>query len=154
MLPGLLAGAAFLVFEMLVGLFTTTGWAFPEGIAHTVGIGSDGYTLQPGPLLIGVLVHLSVSVALGALFTAITRPLALTRPALITGAWIFSGVETAVTIWAVLHTLVPARLPLLLDAVPLWASIIGHNIFGLLLGVLVATGPSTATIISDDGPAR
>lgn len=46
-LPGLLAGVAFLLFEMLVGLFTTTGWAFPEGIAHTVGIGSDGYTLQP-----------------------------------------------------------------------------------------------------------
>ncbi|MDQ2788818.1 MAG: hypothetical protein M3Y73_03555, partial [Actinomycetota bacterium] len=61
----------------------------------------------------------------------------------------------AVTIWG--RHCTPAFLlgfPPRIDAVPSWASIIGPNIFGLLLGVLVTTGPSTATIPSDDGPGR
>src|SRR6266567_2265675 len=96
--PGLVAGAFFLAVEMLFGSFTTTVWAFPEGIAHTIGIGARGYDLQPLALLTGVLVHLSVSAGLGALFTALIDRLRITGKAVIVAAWLFSGVETAVAI--------------------------------------------------------
>ncbi|HEY3611978.1 MAG TPA: hypothetical protein VGL06_31095 [Pseudonocardiaceae bacterium] len=138
-LPGLTAGGFFLVVEMLFGSFTTTVWAFPEGIAHTIGIGAHGYGLQPLPLLAGVIVHLSVSVGLGALFTVLADRLRLAGTATIIAAWLFSGAETAVAIWAVLHTVLPATLPMLLQSVPLWASIVGHNIYGLTLGFLLST---------------
>jgi hypothetical protein len=144
-LPGLTAGAFFLAVEMLIGSFTTTVWAFPEGIAHTIGIGAPGYTLQPLALLTGVIVHLSVSTALGALFTALANRLRVRGKAVIIAAWLFSGVETAVAIWGVLHNLLPATLPLLLNSVPLWASIVGHNVYGLTLGVLLATHDQAAS---------
>jgi hypothetical protein len=137
--PGLAAGALFLGLELLFGAFTTTVWAFPEGIAHTIGIGAPGYDFQPLPLLTGAAVHLLVSVGLGAVFTALADRLRLTGTAVVIAAWLFSGVETAVAIWVVLHTLLPATLPLLLGSVPLWASIVGHNAYGLTLGLLLTT---------------
>lgn len=139
--PGLLAGAAFLLFEMLVGSFATTTWAFPEGIAHTIGIGPPGYAWQPWSLLAGVIVHLTVSVGLGVLFIVIARRLRLTGARLVAGAIVFSGVETGFTIWAVLHTLVSSRLPFLLGSTPFWASFVGHVGFGAVLGLLLLAGP-------------
>jgi hypothetical protein len=138
-LPGLAAGGLFLVLEMLVGSFTTTVWAFPEGIAHTIGIGAHGYGLQLLPLLAGVIVHLSASVGLGALFTVVADRLRLAGTVMIIAAWLFSGVETAVAIRVVLPTFLPGTLPMLLHSVPLWASIVGHNVYGLTLGFLLST---------------
>lgn len=150
--PGTVAGALFLALEMLIGAFTTTAWAFPEGIAHTIGVGAAGYELQPPALLVGVVVHLTVSAGLGALFTALADRLRLTGARLIIAAWLYSGTEIAVAIWVVLHPLLPTRLPMLLDAIPLWASIVGHNVYGIALGVL--TERSRATAASAGSPAR
>ncbi len=147
--PGLIAGATFLVFEMVVGSFATTTWAFPEGIAHTIGIGVPGYEWQPWSLLAGVIVHLTVSVGLGVLFIVIARRLRLTDSKLVVGAIVFSGVETAFTIWAVLHTLVPSQLPFLLGSTPFWASFVGHSGFGLILGLLLLASPFNAAADRD-----
>ena len=57
------------------------------------------------------------------------------------GAIVFSGVETGFTIWAVLHTVVPSRLPFLLGSTPFWASFVGHVGFGVVLGLLLLAGP-------------
>lgn len=138
LLPGLAAGTLFLAVEMFIGSFTTTVWAFPEGVAHTIGVGPDGYELQTPALLVGVGVHLAVSASLGALFTALVDRLRLSGTNVIVAGWLFSGTETAVAIWGVLHTFLPSTLPLLLHSVPLWASIIGHNVYGLTLGLLLA----------------
>ncbi len=140
--PGLLAGTAFLLVEAAAG---ATPWAFPEGIAHTLGVGTPGYALQPWPLLLGVVMHLLVSAGLGVLYAAIARRLRLSGARLVIGAVAFSMVETAVAIWAVLHTILPATLPALLDAVPWWASVAGHTGYGLLLGLALLHRSSSSS---------
>lgn len=135
--PGLIAGALFLALEMLIGSFTTTPWAFPEAVAHTLHIGTPGYRFEPSALAIGACVHLAVSAALGALFTLIVDRLRITGTRVVIAAWLFSGTETAIAIWGVLHTFLPATLQQFLDSIPLWASILGHNVYGLALGLLL-----------------
>jgi hypothetical protein len=137
-LPGLYAGTLFLLLEILIGAFTTTPWAFPEGVAEVVRIGRPTYDLQPVPLMTGLVVHLTVSVGLGALFTGIAGRLRLRGGRLIIGSWLFSGTETAVVIWGVLHPLFPTTVHYLLNAIPLAASIAGHNLFGLSLGLILS----------------
>jgi len=137
--PGLSAGALFLLLEMLIGAFFTTPWAFPEAVAHTVHFGAPGYRLEPTALVVGACVHLAVSTALGVLFTVIVDRLRLTGRTVVVAAWLFSGTETAVAIWGVLHTALPDTLPQFLHSIPLWASILGHNIYGITLGLLLLT---------------
>jgi len=45
-LPGLIAGLVFAMWAMVVGLFTSTLWAPPQGIAQSIGIGSPGHNFQ------------------------------------------------------------------------------------------------------------
>ena len=96
--PGLLAGAMFLAFETVVGTFTRTTWAFPEGIAYTIGIGDTHHPWQPWAPVAGVLVHVTMSVGSGVLFTLIVRKLRLFGHQLVVAAIVFSGMETAFTI--------------------------------------------------------
>jgi len=46
--------------------------------------------------------------------------------------------ESAISIWAVLHTLFPSTLWILFSAVPFWASFVGRTAFGLVLAALYA----------------
>jgi len=71
-LPGLIAGVVFLAIALLSGALSTTVWAMPEGIARTLGVSSPvGYSFALAPVLVGVVVHLVLSIGLGAIFTAI-----------------------------------------------------------------------------------
>jgi hypothetical protein len=142
LVPGLAAGLVFLAFEMLAGALSTSVWQFPEAIAQTIGIGAPTDAFQPTSLVAGVAIHFVFSVALGVMFVAIARRLKLSGARLLIGAIVFMYAESAISIWAVLHTLFPATLPVLLGAVPFWASLIGRTAFGVTLAWTLASTSS------------
>jgi hypothetical protein len=142
LVPGLAAGLVFLAFEMLAGAMSTSAWQFPEAIAQTIGIGSPTAAFQPTSLVAGIAIHFSFSVALGILFVAIAQRLRLCGARLLIGAIVFMYAESAISIWAVLHTFFPATLPVLLGAVPFWASLVGRTAFGVTLGLTLASSPT------------
>ncbi len=72
-LPGLIAGLVFAMWAMVVGLFTSTLWAPPQGIAQSIGIGSPGHNFQPVPFVVGLVGHMMNSIVLGVVFIAIAR---------------------------------------------------------------------------------
>ena len=146
LVPGLAAGLVFLAFEMLAGAMSTSVWQFPEAIAQTIGIGSPTGAFQPTSLVAGIAIHFAFSVALGVLFVAIAQRLRLSGARLLIGAIVFMYAESAISIWAVLHTLFPATLPVLLGAVPFWASLLGRTAFGVTLAwTLASTSPRVSS---------
>ena len=142
-LPGLIAGVVFLAIAMLSGTFSTTVWAMPEGIAQTVGVSAPiGYGFALEPLLVGIVVHLVFSIALGAIFTATALRLRLHGWVLVAAAAVFVSVETAVALWVVLHTMLSASaFSYYLSAIPWWGSVFGHYAYALVLGLLLVSGP-------------
>jgi hypothetical protein len=142
-LPGLIAGIVFLAVALLSGAISTTVWAMPEGIARTVGVSTpSGYDFALGPFLVGVVVHLVLSVLLGALFTAIVLRLRLQSWLLVVAAVVFVSIETAVALWVVLHTILSASaFSYFLSAIPWEGSVIGHYAYALVLGLLLVYGP-------------
>ena len=152
--PGLGAGAAFLAFEMVVGSVTTAAWAFPQSIAQTIGVAAPTSALDAPALLLGMTIHMAFSVGLGVLFIALAQRLGLrsTGRLLVAGV-LFMWVESAVSIWAVLHTLFPSTLYILFSAMPFWASIVGRTSFGLVLAWVVSIRRSQidATLTRDGG---
>ncbi len=131
--PGLVAGAAFLGFEVAAGAFSTSAWAFPQSIAQTIGLGAATAAFDPLETGLGVAIHLAFSVGLGVLFVQIARLLGLAGWKLVVAGVLFMWAESAVSIWLVLHTLFPSTLPLLFAAVPFWASFVGRTGFGVVL---------------------
>jgi hypothetical protein len=129
LVPGLTAGAAFLSVELLAGTMSTSLWSFPEAIAETIGV-SPAWSL-----LVGIVVHFTFSLGLGALFIVIAERFQLSLPKLLAAGVLFMWAESAISIWVVLHTLFPTTLPILFAAVPIWASILGRTTFGLVLAL-------------------
>lgn len=142
-MPGLIAGAVFLAVALLSGAISTTIWAMPEGIARTVGVSAPvGYSFALIPLLVGIVVHLVLSIALGAVFTAIALRLRLHGWVLVAAAAVFVSVETAVALWVVLHTILSASaFSYFLSAIPWEGSVLGHYAYALVLGLLLIYGP-------------
>src|SRR5260370_7640825 len=72
-LPGLIAGLVFAMWAMVVGLFTSTLWAPPQGIAQSIGIGSPGHDFQLVPLVSDLMRHMFHSVVPVSIFFTIPR---------------------------------------------------------------------------------
>ena len=142
-LPGLVAGVAFLTIALIAGAVTTTVWAMPDAIAQTVGIAAPAeYGFALVPVLAGIAIHLALSIGLGAVFAAFARWRRLHGWLLVVAAAIFITIETPVALWAVLHTLLPATtFHFYLAAIPLWGSLVGHYLYALILGLLLARSP-------------
>lgn len=142
-MPGLIAGVVFLAIALLAGALSTTVWAMPEGIARTMGVSTPaGYGFALAPVLIGIVVHLALSIVLGAIFTALALRLQLRGWVLVAVAAVFVSVETAVALWVVLHTIESAStFSYFLSAIPLWGSLLGHYAYALILGLLLVFGP-------------
>jgi hypothetical protein len=146
-LPGLMAGAGFLGIALIVGALTRTVWAVPDGIAQAIGITAPpGYGFALWPVVVGVAVHLAFSIGLGVIFTAVVRRLRLHGWVLVAAAILFIGLETPITIWIILYRLLPATtFMFFLTALPFWGSFLGRCMYGLILGLLLALHPSTAS---------
>ena len=136
--PGVIAGAAFLGFEMLAGAFTTSLWSFPQAVVQTIGLAAPTGNLEPAQLLAGMAMHFVFSIGLGVLFIALAERLHLRGRRLLAAGVLYMWIESGVTIWAVLHVLFPATLPIMFASVPVWASFVGRTGFGVALALAYA----------------
>jgi hypothetical protein len=145
-LPGLIAGAVFLAIALITGPLATTVWGMPDAIARVIGIAAPaGYSFAPVPVVVGVAVHLALSIVLGALFTALARWLRLRGWKLVVASAIFISIETPIALWVVMHNLLPAAtFSFFLSAIPWWGSVLGHYMYALILGLLLARNPAVA----------
>jgi len=137
--PGLVAGTVFAMWAMVVGVFTSTLWAPPQGIAQAVGVGMPGHDLQALPLVVGLMGHMIDSVLLGILFVAIVRWARVTGTAALAGAGMVYGLAVyAAMYWVILRGLLGSASGSFLSANPESSWIAGHAMFGVALGLLVA----------------
>jgi len=140
-LPGLIAGLVFAMWAMVVGLFTSTLWAPPQGIAQSIGIGSPGHNFQPIPLVVGLMGHMMNSIVLGVIFIAIARALRLNGPTAVIGGMVYGVLVYAAMYWVLLRGVLSATSASFLSANPEWSWIAAHLMFGVVLGALAAYGP-------------
>lgn len=145
-LPGLLAGVLFLAVALVTGALATTVWAMPDGIAQTVGIAAPaGYGFALVPVVVGIAVHLALSIVLGVVFTACVSWRRLHSWQLVVAGAIFVTIETPIALWVVMHNVLPAAtFQYFLAAIPWWGSVLGHYLYAFALGLLLAFHPITA----------
>jgi hypothetical protein len=150
-LPGLIAGLVFAMWAMMVGLFTSTLWAPPQGIAQSIGIGSPGHNFQLIPLVVGLMGHMMNSLLLGVIFIAIARAIRLNGPTAVVGGMVYGTLVYAAMYWVLLRGVLSSTSASFLSANPEWSWIAAHLMFGVVLGALVAYGPFRTLVAQ---PAR
>ena len=138
-LPGFIAGVVFLGIALVTGAMVTNFWAMPDAIARAIGIAVPaGYGFAPVPVLVGIVVHLAFSIGLGVIFTAFARWRQLHGWMLVFAGVLFIMVETPISLWVVLHSLLSATtFSYFLSALPWWGSVPGRLLYGLVLGLLL-----------------
>jgi hypothetical protein len=139
LLPGLIAGLLFLGIALMAGTLTTSTWAMPDAIAHTLGLSAPpDYSFALVPVIVGITVHLGLSIALGAVLAAIASWWQLQGWRLLVAGVLLIGCETPIALWGVLHPLLPIiTFHYYLAAVPLWGSVLGHVLYALTLSLLL-----------------
>ena len=140
-LPGLIAGLVFAMWAMVVGIFTSTLWAPPQGIAQSIGIGSPGHNFQLVPLVVGLMGHMMNSIVFGVVFIAIARAVRLSGPAVVVGGMAYGVIVYAAMYWVLLRGILSSTSASFLSANPEWSWIAAHLMFGVVLGALAAYGP-------------
>lgn len=140
-LPGLIAGLVFAMWAMVVGLFTSTLWAPPQGIAQSIGIGTAGHNFQVVPLLVGLMGHMMNSIVLGAIFIAIARAIRLQGAAAVIGGMVYGVIVYVAMYWVLLRGVLSSTSGSFLSANPEWSWNAAHLMFGVVLGALAAYGP-------------
>jgi hypothetical protein len=140
-LPGLIAGLVFAMWAMLVGLFTSTLWAPPQGIAQSIGIGSAGHNFQIVPFVAGLMGHMMNSIVLGVIFIALARTIGLQGIAAVFGGMVYGALVYAAMYWVVLRGVLSSTSASFVSANPEWSWIAAHLMFGVVLGALAAYGP-------------
>jgi hypothetical protein len=140
--PGLVAGFVFAMWAMVVGIFTSTLWAAPQGIAQAIGIGSPGHDFQIVASVVGLMGHMMNSVILGVIFTAVAVGVLRLR------GWglLLAGMMYGVVLYAIMYDLVlrgilASTSASFLSANPEWSWIAGHLMYGVALAWLLAYGP-------------
>ncbi len=152
-LPGLIAGLVFAMWAMVVGLFTSTLWAPPQGIAQSIGIGSPGHNFQLVPLVVGLMGHMMNSIVLGAIFIAIARTIQLHGIAAVVGGMVYGAAVYGAMYWVLLRGVLASTSGSFLSANPEWSWIAAHLMFGVVLGGLAAYGP-LRTLFGETAPRR
>jgi hypothetical protein len=140
-LPGLIAGLVFAMWAMVVGLFASTLWAAPQGIAQSIGIGSPGHNFQLVPFMAGLIGHMMNSIVLGIVFIAIARALRLQGFATVVGGMVYGVIVYVAMYWVLLRGVLSSTSASFLSANPEWSWIAAHLMFGVVLGALAAYGP-------------
>lgn len=139
LVPGLAAGMVFAMWAMVVGIFTSTLWAPPQGIAQSLGMGVTGHDFQAVPFILGVMGHMMNSVILGGIFVAIVRALCVSgAAALVVSGMVYGLVVYALMYWVILRGVLGSTSGSFLTANPEWSWIAAHAMFGVTLGLLVA----------------
>ena len=140
-LPGLLAGLVFAMWAMVVGLFTSTLWAPPQGIAQSIGVGSPGHNFQLVPFVVGLMSHMMNSIVLGAIFIAIARAFRLEGLAAVVAGMVYGVIVYVAMYWVLLRGVLSSTSTSFLSANPEWSWVAAHLMFGVVLGAIAAYGP-------------
>jgi hypothetical protein len=138
---GLIAGLVFAMWAMIVGIFTSNLWAAPQGIGQALGIGHQGHDFQIVPFIVGLAGHMMNSIIFGLIFLAIAVALQLRGVAAVVVGMMYGIVVYAVMYWVVLRNLLTGTSSSFLSANPEWSWVLGHLMFGAVLGILFAYGP-------------
>ena len=140
-LPGLIAGLVFAMWAMVVGIFASTLWAAPQGIAQSIGIGSQGHNFQLVPFIAGLIGHMMNSIVLGVIFIAIARAIRLHGIAAVVGGMVYGVIVYIAMYWVLLRGVLSSTSGSFLSANPEWSWVAAHLMFGVVLGALAAYGP-------------
>jgi hypothetical protein len=140
-LAGVVAALPLAMWLMVVGIFASNLWAPPQGIAQAVGIGHPGHDFQLVPFILGLMGHVMNSIILGLVFLGVAVVLKLRGLASVIVGMIYGLVAYEIINWVALRGLLSSTSGSFLSADPEWSRIIGHLMFGALLGVLFAYGP-------------
>ncbi len=144
LVPGLVAGMAFAMWAMFVAIFASRLWAPPQGIAQSVGIGSQGWDFQFVPFILGMMGHMMNSIIIGLVFLAIAAALRLRGLALVVAGMIYGVVVYLVMYYPILRGILSNNSGSFLTSNPEWSWVLGHIMYGMILGLLLATGPFRA----------
>jgi hypothetical protein len=144
LVPGLAAGIAFAMWAMIVGIFASRLWAPPQGIAQSVGIGSQGWAFQLTPFILGIMGHMMNSIIIGLIFLAIAAALRLRGIALVIAGMMYGLVVYLVMYYPILRGLLSSNSGSFLSSNPEWSWVLAHLMYGMILGALLAFGPFRA----------
>ncbi len=112
LVPGLAAGMAFAMWAMFVAIFASRLWAPPQGIAQSIGLGSQGWDFQFVPFILGIMGHMMNSIIIGLIFLAVAAALRLRSAGVVVGGMIYGVVVYLVMYYPVLRgVLSSARAP-------------------------------------------
>jgi hypothetical protein len=129
------------MWAMIVGIFYSNLWAPPQGIGQAVGFGHPGHDFQFVPFIAGLIGHMMNSVVLGAIFIAIALAVRLQGGLLVVAGMVWGLIVYVVMYWVILRGLLSGTSDSFLSSNPEWAWVVGHLMFGAILGALVAYGP-------------
>jgi hypothetical protein len=144
LVPGLAAGMAFAMWAMFVGIFASKLWAPPQGIAQSVGIGAQGWDFQIVPSILGIMGHMMNSIIIGLVFLAIAAALRLRGVGLVIAGMMYGVVVYLIMYYPVLRGILSTTSGSFLTSNPEWSWVLGHIMYGMILGLLLAFGPFRA----------
>ena len=126
---------------MIVGIFTSSLWAPPQSIGQALGIGHQGHDFQIAPFIVGLAGHMMNSIIFGLIFLAIAVALKLRGVAAVVVGMLYGIVVYIAMYWLVSRNLLSGTSGSFLNSNPEWSWILGHLMFGAVLGLLFAYGP-------------
>jgi len=131
------------MWAMMIGIFTpgSNFLAPPQGIAQSIGIGAPGHAFQLLPFVAGLMGHMMNSILLGAIFVFIARSIRLHGRGALVAGMMYGIAVYAGMYWILLRGLLAGTSQAFLTSNPEWSWIVGHLMFGVILGGLVAYGP-------------
>jgi uncharacterized membrane protein YagU involved in acid resistance len=135
LISGIVAGTAMSMFEMIVGIFDKGFWAPLRGISAVFGIGIesiDQYSFSLIPVIAGVVIHMIMSMMLGAVFFVLFDKILEGKSfniGIIT-AMLWGFVVYMVMFWIVLPLSIFPGGDIMINSEPQWAWIVGHLMFG------------------------
>ncbi len=131
----------FAMWAMIVGLFYSRLWAPPQGIAQSIGIGSQGYDFQLIPFVLGAMGHMMNSIIIGVIFLVVVSGLKLQRAALLAAGMAYGALVYAVMYWPILRGVLSSTSGSFLNSNPEWSWVLAHLMYGVALAALLAYGP-------------
>jgi len=148
---GMVAGMMMAMFAMIVAAAAGDGfWAPPRAIAATLfGASHFGETFAVGSVLGGAGIHMMMSGAFGFVYALF---IGLVTRALGTVQQVVVGMVWGVVLWAANTAVVTPQLAggeLFTQAMPAWAWLVAHLMFGAALGLLYAWWRGDRTTLSD-----
>jgi hypothetical protein len=152
---GLIAGMMMGIFSMIVAAIADYGfWAPLRGItAMFFGKEHLGGSWDLPTVVVGAALHMAFSMMLGVLYAVL---LGIGRSRLPAEVQVVAGMLFGLAVWAINTFAIGRALPggeLMTSAMPVWAWLVGHLIYGGMVGLLYAWWRHGTTAFTAGNPA-